>query len=111
MSFAGKYNCRIKPTDVAAALGVAVADLCFGCLVTNKDPTPKTYTDVCCCVTPSDFGSIIHTKTIALHPKFHDLDLIDKSRASQVDNERKGNGKGRSKGEGKKGDAKRQRFH
>ena len=110
-SFAGKYDYRIKPTEVAAALGVAEADLCLGCLVTNKEPTPKTYTDVCCCPTPSDFGSAIHTKTIALRSKFHDLDLIDKSRAGQADDDRKGKGEGKGKGKGKKGgDYKRQRF-
>lgn len=107
MSFAGSYDYRINTTEVADALSVDKTALCYPILVYNpKTPvTPKNYADICNNSDHGDFGSEIHTKTIALKEKFAGLELIDYSNKPTSDSrsptkKHKGRGKGK-KGKGK----------
>lgn len=113
MSFAGSYDYRINQSDVATALGEDRSSLCFPILVYNpKTPiTPKNYAELCDNPEHGDFGSEVHTKTIALKEKFAGLELIDYSHKPDADarspkkgskGDKKG-GKGKGRGKGGKG--------
>ena len=107
MSFAGSYDYRINTTETAAALGVEKDSLCFPILVYNpKTPvTPKNYADLCDNPDHGDFGSEIHTKTVALKEKFASLELIDYSHKPDADtrtSKKGGKGKGSKDSRNKK---------
>ena len=86
LSFAGPRDMRVNIKDLCAAIKVKQpTDVCLGMVVCACEPTPKSYDR--CCIHPElhgEFGSAIHTKSMALRPLFKEVekDLVDMSHYS-----------------------------